>query len=378
MKAKEGNGLNRGVFVIEDKPLPGDPAVMDFSPESTTPLVPEAPRDSSAEMRRVVMLTYPGIQLLDVTGPLEVLAAASEAVALRGSGRGYVLEIVGPEPGLVRASSGLRIGVDRVYEDLPEQIDTLIVAGGIGVAAALRAPRVRECVRVAAARSRRVCSVCTGAFLLAAEGLLDGRRATTHWNSVEAFARRFPEVEVDPDAIYVRDGEVWTSAGVTAGLDLALALVEDDLDRSLALEVSRRMVFFLKRPGGQSQFSALLAGQFADRDPLRDLQAWVVEHPEVAHTVEALASRVAMSPRHFSRVFSDQVGQSPARYVERVRVEAARRRLEESLQTVDEVASEVGFGSSETMRRAFVRQIGVAPSLYRARFIGPSDPRPEA
>jgi transcriptional regulator GlxA family with amidase domain len=324
------------------------------------------------------MLTYPGIQLLDVTGPLEVLAAAGEAVALRGSGRGYVLDIVGPEPGVVRASSGLRIGVDRVYEDLPEQIDTLIVAGGIGVAAALRAPRVRECVRVAAARSRRVCSVCTGAFLLAAEGLLDGRRATTHWNSVDAFARRFPKVEVDPDSIYIRDGEVWTSAGVTAGMDLALALVEDDLDRSLALEVSRRMVFFLKRPGGQSQFSALLAGQFADRDPLRDLQAWVVEHPEVAHTVEALASRVAMSPRHFSRVFSDQVGQSPARYVERVRVEAARRRLEESLQTVDEVASEVGFGSSETMRRAFVRQIGVGPSSYRERFIGPSDPRPEA
>lgn len=327
-------------------------------------------REESALPRRVVVVTYPGIQLLDVTGPLEVLAAASEAATARGKGRGYALEILGPDRGFVRASSGLRIGVDGTYEDVPEQLDTLIVAGGSGVADALREPRVRECVRRAAARARRVCSVCTGAFLLAAEGLLDGRRATTHWNSIEAFAQAFPKVAVDPDSIFVRDGEVWTSAGVTAGMDLALALVEEDLDRSLALEVSRRMVFFLKRPGGQSQFSALLAGQFAERDPLRDLQAWVVEHPRADHTVEALAARVAMSPRHFSRVFSAQVGQSPARYVERVRVDAARRRLEESRRSVDEVASEVGFGTAETMRRAFLRQIGVGPSAYRERFIG--------
>ncbi|MBJ18654.1 MAG: AraC family transcriptional regulator [Deltaproteobacteria bacterium] len=316
------------------------------------------------------MVTFPGIQLLDVTGPLEVLAAATEATRERGRGRGYALEIVGPEPGVVRASSGLTIGVDRAYEDLPEGIDTLIVAGGSGVEAALGVARIRACVRQAAARSRRVCSVCTGAFLLAAEGLLDGRRATTHWSAVEAFAQRFPAIEVDPDSIYVRDGEVWTSAGVTAGMDLALALVEDDLSRSLALEVSRRMVFFLKRPGGQSQFAAQLAGQFADRDPLRDLQVWVVENPGALHTVDALARRVAMSPRHFSRVFSAQVGQSPVRYVERVRVEAARRRLEESERGVDEVAVEVGFGTPETMRRAFLRQIGIGPSAYRERFTG--------
>ncbi len=316
------------------------------------------------------MVAYPEIQLLDVTGPLEVLAAASDAVGRRGHGRGYALEILGPEPGLLRASSGLTIGVDRAYEDLPDRIDTLIVAGGTGVEAALEVPRVRECVRVAAARARRVCSVCTGAFLLAAEGLLDGRRATTHWSALAALADGFPEIRVDTDSIYVRDGETWTSAGVTAGMDLALALVEEDHDRALALEISRRMVFFLKRPGGQSQFSAQLAGQFADRDPLRDLQAWVVEHPEAAHTVEALALRVAMSPRHFSRVFSEQVGQSPARFVERVRVEAARRRLEESERSVDEVAGDVGFGTSETMRRAFLRQIGVGPSAYRERFIG--------
>jgi transcriptional regulator GlxA family with amidase domain len=325
----------------------------------------------SATPRRVVMVTYPGIQLLDVVGPLEVLAGATEAAEQRGAGaRGYLLSLFGPEPGTVRASSGLQVGIDRAYEDLPDEIDTLIVAGGIGVAEAVRDPRVRDCVRLAAARARRVCSVCTGAFLLAVEGLLDGRRATTHWSAVGELAERFPEIAVDPDSIYVRDGEFWTSAGVTAGMDLALALIEDDLDRSIALEVSRRMVFFLKRPGGQSQFSAQLAGQFADRDPLRDLQAWVVEHPGMAHTVPALAARVAMSPRHFSRVFSEQVGHSPARYVERVRVEAARRRLEESAGTVDEVAGEVGFGTSETMRRAFLRQIGVGPSAYRERFIG--------
>lgn len=320
--------------------------------------------------RRVVMVTYPGIQLLDVVGPLEVFAAASEAAEARGSSIAYVLDLVGPEIGTVRASSGLGLAIDRDYEQLPDAIDTLIVAGGVGIVDALAEPRIRACVEQAAARARRVCSVCTGAFLLASVGILDGRRATTHWNAAERFARLFPEVDLDPDAIFVRDGEVWTSAGVTAGMDLALALVEEDHGRPLALEVSRRMVFFLKRPGGQSQFSAQLAGQLADRDPLRDLQAWVVEHPGRTHTIETLAARVAMSPRHFSRVFSRQVGLSPARYVERVRVEAARRRLEESQRSVEEVAGEVGFGTSETMRRAFLRQIGVGPSAYRERFIG--------
>lgn len=326
--------------------------------------------DHPMSPRRVVMVTYPGIQLLDVVGPLEVFAAASEATYARRSSRAYALDVVGPEAGTVRASSGLGLVIDRGYEQLPDAIDTLIVAGGVGIVDALADPRIRGCVEEAAARARRVCSVCTGAFLLASVGLLDGRRATTHWNAADRFARLFPKVELDPDAIFVRDGEVWTSAGVTAGMDLALALVEEDEGRPLALEVSRRMVFFLKRPGGQSQFSAQLAGQLADRDPLRDLQAWVVEHPDRAHTIETLAARVAMSPRHFSRVFSKQVGLSPARYVERVRVEAARRRLEESTRSVDEVAGEVGFGTSETMRRAFLRQLGVGPSAYRERFIG--------
>jgi transcriptional regulator GlxA family with amidase domain len=314
------------------------------------------------------MVVFPSIQILDVTGPLEVLASAGMAETTRGPGPGYAIEIVGPELGMVRASSGLTLGVDRIYEDRPETLDTLIVAGGIGTRVACEDERILDYVRAAAAGARRVCSVCTGALILAAAGLLEGRRVTTHWAFAEQMAARFPEIDVDPDAIYLRDGNIWTSAGVTAGMDLALALVEEDIDRELALEVARAMVLFLKRPGGQSQFSAQLAGQMADRDPLRDLQAWVVDHPEVEHSVEALASRVAMSPRHFARVFREEVGQSPGRFVECVRVEAARRRLEESRRSLEEIACGVGFGTGETMRRAFLRQLGVGPSAYRERF----------
>jgi transcriptional regulator GlxA family with amidase domain len=314
------------------------------------------------------MVTFPNVQLLDVVGPLEVFSGAGTAERDRGRGPGYAIEVVGPEAGTVRASSGLVLGVDRGYDDRPETLDTLIVAGGIGTRAAVDDARLLDYVRAAAPRARRVCSVCTGTLLLAAAGLLDGRRVTTHWAFAETLAARFPRVRVEPDSIYVRDGDVWTSAGVTAGMDLALALVEDDIGRELALEISRMMVFFLKRPGGQSQFSAQLAGQMADRDPLRDLQAWIVEHPEADLSVDALASRVAMSPRHFARVFREDVGQSPGRFVECVRVEAARRHLEESRRSVEEIASAAGFGTAETMRRAFLRQIGVGPAAYRERF----------
>lgn len=314
------------------------------------------------------MVVFPAVQILDVTGPLEVLSSAGLAETTSGRGPGYAIEIVGPELGMLRASSGLTIGVDRTYEDRPDELDLLIVAGGIGSPAAAKDERLLEYLSAAAPGAKRVCSVCTGAFLLAAAGLLEGRRATTHWAYAATLARQYPSIEVDPDSIYVRDGEVWTSAGVTAGMDLALALVEEDSDRELALEISRWLVLFLKRPGGQSQFSAQLAGQMADRDSLRDLQTWVVDHPEVDHSIEALASRVAMSPRHFARVFREEVGQSPARFVECIRVEAARRRLEESRRSLEEIADGVGFGTGETMRRAFLRQIGVGPSAYRERF----------
>ncbi|HEB88054.1 MAG TPA: GlxA family transcriptional regulator [Deltaproteobacteria bacterium] len=319
--------------------------------------------------RRIAMVAFPSIQLLDVVGPLEVFAAADLAARERGIGAGYAIEIVGPEGGgMLRASSGLGIAVDRSYAAPSPPVDTLIVAGGSGSRAAADDPRVLEHVRRVAREARRVCSVCTGAWVLASAGLLEGRRVTTHWAHAERLARHFPGLEVDPDRLHVRDGRIWTSAGVTAGMDLALALVEEDLGRELALEVSRWMVLFMKRPGGQSQFSAQLSGQLAARDPLRDLQASIVDHPEADHSIEAMAARVAMSPRHFMRVFREEVGQSPGRFVECVRVEAARRALEESRRSIEEIASQVGFGTGETMRRAFLRQIGVGPAAYRERF----------
>jgi transcriptional regulator GlxA family with amidase domain len=213
-----------------------------------------------------------------------------------------------------------------------------------------------------------VASVCSGAFLLAEAGVLAGRRATTHWESCDALARRHPDVEVDPDPIFVRDGNVLTSAGVTAGMDLALALVEDDHGPERALAVARQLVMYVRRPGGQSQFSAALRAQRAERRPLRELQAWVADHLDADLSVEALARRAAMSPRNFARAFAAEAGVTPARYVEEVRVEAARRLLEGTGRPVDGIAAACGFGSAETMRRAFLRTVHVPPSEYRKRF----------
>src|SRR5262249_41287716 len=210
--------------------------------------------------------------------------------------------------------------------------------------------------------------VCSGRSSLAAGGRRAGRRVTPQWAGAALFRRTFPQVELDPDPVSVGDGDIYSSAGVTAGMDLALALVEDDLGRDVALETARGLVLFLRRPGGQSQFSAQLAVQAADREPIRELLAWIVEHPNDDLSVEALAHRVAMSPRHFARVFAREVGTTPARYVERVRVGAARRRLEESSHGVDAIADTCGFGTAETMRRAFIRTLRVAPSAYRGRF----------
>jgi transcriptional regulator GlxA family with amidase domain len=223
-------------------------------------------------------------------------------------------------------------------------------------------------VRRLARSARRVTSVCTGAFILAASGLLDGKRATTHWARCAQLARRFPKVQVDDAPIYVRDGETWTSAGVTAGIDLALALVEQDLGHTVANQVARRLVVFVRRAGGQAQFSAQLSAQTAESVPLRELLAFIIEHPEGALDVPSMAARVGMSVRHFSRSFQAETGVSPAAYVERVRVETARRLLEQSARSVDEVASAAGFGTSAALRRAFARKVSLNPREYRARF----------
>jgi transcriptional regulator GlxA family with amidase domain len=220
----------------------------------------------------------------------------------------------------------------------------------------------------AARRSRRVASVCTGAFLLARAGLLDGRPATTHWASCKELARRYPSIRVEPDPIFVRDGDVMTSAGVTAGMDLALALVEEDLGRETALETARWLVLFLKRPGGQAQFSAQLAAQMADREPLRELQEWIPDNLDVDLSVPALARRACMSERNFARAFRRETGMTPAAYVETARVERARMALESGELPVETIARQAGFGTVETMRRAFGRRLGVSPLDYRNRF----------
>ena len=314
-------------------------------------------------MRRVVIVAFPGVQALDVTGPSEVFAVAD-----RLAGGAYEIELVAPDAAPFRTSSGLRLVPERSVQACRGPIDTLVVAGGTGTADALRDERLIAWLRSAAPRSRRVTSVCTGAFLLARAGLLDGRRATTHWASCAELARRHPEVRVERDPIFVRDGHVATSAGVTAGIDLALALVEEDLGPETALEVARWLVLFLKRPGGQAQFSAGLAAQAAEREPLRELQAWIADHVDADLSVPALAGRALMSPRNFARAFRREVGMTPAAYVESVRVERARLALEGGDLPVEEIARRCGFGTVETMRRAFRRRVSVSPSEYRTRF----------
>ena len=316
------------------------------------------------------MLAYPDFQILDVTGPLEVFARTSRW--LKDHGRrtddAYSVEILGLERGPIRASSGLRLFAEHRFDEVGRGIDTLLVAGGLGAERYCVRPEVLRWLRRQAGLVRRLGSVCTGAYFLAEAGLLKGRRATTHWASCEGFARRYPDVRVEPDTIFVREGRIYTTAGVTAGMDLALALVEEDLGRDVALEVARVLVMFLRRPGGQAQFSAQLAVQFAEHEPLRDLQAYILDHPAEDLSAGALARRVAMSPRNFARVFTREVGTTPARFVTSVRVETARRLLEESSEGLEAICTMSGLGTTESMRRAFQRIVGIAPSEYRERF----------
>jgi transcriptional regulator GlxA family with amidase domain len=315
------------------------------------------------------MLAFPDAQILDVTGPLEVFAIANRLLEARGDrDSGYQIELVAMSAGPVRMSSGLEIMAQRAAREVRGPIDTLFVAGGQGVRAAAADPEAIDFIRRIDARARRIAGVCTGAFLLARAGLLDGRRATTHWRSCAALARLHPSVAVEPDRIYVRDGRIATSAGVTAGMDLALALLEDDLGGELARDVARQLVLFLRRPGGQSQFSVQLASPVANRTSLRELQSWIHEHPDADLGVEALARRMAMSPRNFARIFTRELAVTPARYVERARVEAARQWLEDSRMGFAEIAAACGFGSAETLRRAFQRLLCVSPSAYREAF----------
>jgi transcriptional regulator GlxA family with amidase domain len=320
--------------------------------------------------RRVAMLAFPDVQILDVTGPLEVFSRTSRW--LRSEGRrkdeAYSVEIIGLKRGAFRASSGLRLYADHAFTDVARGIDTLMLAGGRGSERYRSFGPLLHWIRRQAGLVRRLASVCTGAFFLAEAGLLKGRRATTHWGSCARLVRRYPDVSVEPDTIFVKDGDVYTSAGVTAGMDLALALVEEDHGRDVALAVARELVMFLHRPGGQAQFSAQLAAQLAEHEPLRDLQAYILDRPREDLSVETLAAKVAMSPRNFARVFTREVGTTPARFVVSARVETARRLLEDSSHDLATICHLSGLGTTESMRRAFLQQVGVAPSQYRERF----------
>ncbi|MBC9713643.1 GlxA family transcriptional regulator [Streptomyces sp. TRM66268-LWL] len=317
--------------------------------------------------RSVLVVLFDGVQSLDVTGPVEVFDATGRFGGddPYGAGAHYEIRTASLDGRPVRTSSGLTLVPDGRLDDAPVP-HTLLVPGGQGT----RAPDedLVAWLREHAPRAERLVSVCTGAILLAAAGLLDGRRATTHWGFCDTLARRHPEIRVEPDAIYVRDGHVATSAGVTAGIDLALALVEEDLGRDTALLVARVLVVFLRRPGNQAQFSAQLSAQTARREPLRDVQQWISEHPAEDLGVEALAARARLSPRHFARAFQAETGMTPGRYVERVRIEQARRLLEDSGLGVEEISRSCGYGTPEAMRRAFVKTLGVPPAEYRRRF----------
>jgi transcriptional regulator GlxA family with amidase domain len=315
-------------------------------------------QDGRMPRRRIVVVAFPDVQALDVAGPAEVFAQAG----------GYDVQVAAPVRAPLATGSGYAILPDIALDDVRGAIDTIVVAGGEGTRAAHADDGLTAWIAAAAPRARRVAAVCTGAFLLARAGLLDGRRATTHWAWCDALASAYPSVTVDADPIFVADGGVWTSAGVTAGMDLALALVEEDLGPERALEVARNLVLFVRRPGGQSQFSSGLRAQGATRAPLRELQAWIAGNLDADLAVGALAERAHMSERHFARAFKDETGLTPAAYVEQVRVERARLLLESTPTPVAAVAAQCGFGTVETLRRAFARRVGVSPGAYRERF----------
>ncbi|MEE2855173.1 MAG: GlxA family transcriptional regulator [Actinomycetota bacterium] len=313
--------------------------------------------------RKVVIVGFPGVQALDVVGPYDVFTGAS---LLTGGGYEVVMASVAGQP--VRTATGLSF----VASPLPEpddRIDTVVLPGGAGVDAARADAELVAWIKTVATHARRIVTVCTGAFLAAEAGLLDGQRVTTHWAFADRLADEFPAIDVDADPIFVRSSEtVWTAAGVTAGIDLTLALIEDDHGTELAQTVARWLVLYLRRPGGQTQFAAPVWMPRARRNSIRDVQETIEAEPGGPHSIEDLARRAAMSPRHFTRVFTAEIGEAPGQYVERIRTEAARRQLEETDDTVVAIAARCGFGTAETMRRNFLRRVGISPDQYRKAF----------
>ena len=314
--------------------------------------------------RTVALLAYEGSGLLDISGPGEVFAVAN----VIAGGEAYRTVVVSPDGRDAMSSAGFRIGVAGAVADLDDRIDTLVVPGTWAWATTIARTELIDAVGTAAGRSTRVAGVCVGAFLLGAVGLLDGRRATTHWHFMDDFAERFPAVLLQRDPIFVRDDDVYTSAGVSAGIDLALALVEADHGAEVARQVAQHLVVFMQRPGGQAQFSVRLQSRAVARGSLRDVLDAVAADPAGDHRLTELARRAGFSSRHLTRVFARELGTTPGRYVERIRVEAARSMLADSDASLETIARDAGLGSAETLRRSFTREVGVTPHTYRQRF----------
>ena len=317
--------------------------------------------------RMILLLGFEGATALDITGPHEVFALSSH-LAQSESLPPYRLVLLADHAGPFRSSSGLSLVADGSWRGFHGQADTLLVAGGPDMTHVVGNRELLAWLRTMSARCRRIGSICTGAFVLAEAGLLESRRATTHWMEVERLAQEYPTVRVEPDAIYVKDGKIFTSAGITAGMDLALALVEEDLGQKAALAVARMLVLYLKRPGGQSQFSTRLQAQATEGRRLASLLAWLAEHYQESITVDTMASRAAMSERSFARVFVLETGDTPAYYLEKLRLEHAARLLETSGISLDMAARDCGFTGREQLRRAFQRHRGITPQEYHKRF----------
>lgn len=330
-----------------------------------------ASRKARGATRRVVLVGAPGTQILDLVGPFQIFTRAAELFAAKNPSLPpiYSVEIVSTSRGRPLVTNcGLGLIAHRTFRETKGPIDTLLIAGGNAIESGDISGEVLRWIRKAAAETRRVGSVCTGALLLAQAGLLNGKKATTHWKYCELLATKYPGTEVNPDPIFMRDGNVYTSAGVTAGMDLSLALIEEDYGSRLALEVARDFVLYLRRPGGQSQFSVALSLQGTDPQPFRDLVPWVLDNLGEELNVGVLAEHVSMSPRNFARVFTREMKTTPGVFIERLRVESARRRLEESQHSLKRIATESGFRSISSMRAAFQRVLGTAPGQYRQRF----------
>ncbi len=340
-----------------------------MTPQAENPL---RPAPEIMRSRRIGFLTYPKCDILDVCGPSDAFFFADTFLPRFGrpTESRYDCQVLATTPGPVRTLCGLELVATRSYRDINDGLDTLIVVGGVvSVEQACQDPSLLEWVRSMAPKVRRLVSICTGAYILAAAGLLNHRRVTTHWMFAEGLAAAYPSIEVDSSLLFARDGNIYSSGGITAGIDLALALIEEDLGREIALAAARMLVVFPRRPGGQSQFSAHMHwGEIKPRPDISELQAWMLGNPKADLSVPALADRMAMSPRNFSRLFRSETGKTPAQFAERARADAARLELEQTLTPVETIAEKCGFGNTERMRRTFQRLFNVSPHDYRARF----------